>query len=1017
MKTKHILTALALPAIFAACTAEDVVVSENSNIQVERAKLSENFKLKVNGDGADSRYAVNNGKVTYHTGDRIGAFIIDQKDPTKDMAEWPVIDVWASNVPFKYNQADWTWNTPEGMWVNEGHNFFKYPYNENDKKRGAVYFEMPTIQNQYTSVNGAIDNEAPYSLGNMAIAVALLEADDEELDIDLKNIFTYPKFRIQFDNGEKVNTVSKVVIFKADGSGKPVDDGFIVKSGFKHEVVANLFKDPETDWNKVETEDLIWDAEQTFLKDFEEETYLIAQMPNNAKVQLNSNTSNKYIDVRFVLPAQKQYEEEALGMYVYTDNGMYWIKNVQDYIQFKDTTDQETKDKVLARSKSYNLTLQAVDEDELQPEAEMIVSNNADWNQLVNVYGGVKGGAYSILVVGDEFGFDATTKMPSKAKFTIVGDATVKGEATLSNVEVSGDINVAEGAKLTTSTSFEVGTINNEGTVVFAAAYDDDNEPVACEQVTKVVNDGTLIVEEDAIAAFELTNGEDATFTNEGEVEIEGGSSEGKIINNGEIEIDGAFEVKSNVEDGEELSVVENNGKILASDEFENNAKIINDGTITCRHHAGEIINNGLIVSEEDAVTYITENENGTIEVFETDLEDYVTVEAADKGTILYAAKGTVDFTNSIINTVEAVDDLNITNLGNVTEVTVTEDSKVQINGTLDNLNVEARMNLGSNVTVKNLVVAKKAVVHIPASYTLYVNSSLENNGTINAYGVLNLIAAGIAEGDEIGKVEENGSDGEVKYYSSRKSDIQQALREYLADHDNGYKNDGYKITKESFSAHLNRIELLGLEEDYPEGAECLKYVSTLTPDELAEAAATMYTANETTSLMDNLKAWDMGKNATLFETKAKAYEAYKTAVKAHAWANNTTYSEEDYYNVTNLTTEQIDAVLAENNKFAYIWNGCDFYGLVAVWVKYAGLTALPTDFNSALSGHTVGMDSLRDFMLSIKNGSSATSKEIQGLISDWTILDLNKLEYTDDQVKACAGVVYFSLNGSNPVW
>ena len=74
-------------------------------------------------------------------------------------------------------------------------------------------------------------------------------------------------------------------------------------------------------------------------------------------------------------------------------------------------------------------------------------------------------------------------------------------------------------------------------------------------------------------------------------------------------------------------------------------------------------------------------------------------------------------------------------------------------------------------------------------------------------------------------------------------------------------------------------------------------------------------------------------------------------------------------------------------------------------------------DFNSALSSHTVGMDSLRDFMLSIKNGSTATSKEIQGLISDWTILDLNKLEYTDDQVKACAGVVYFSLNGSNPIW
>ena len=77
MKTKHILTALALPAMLAACTAEDIV-SESSSVQMDRAKLSENFVLKVGVDGVESRYDANGGAPKFETGDKIGAALIDQ---------------------------------------------------------------------------------------------------------------------------------------------------------------------------------------------------------------------------------------------------------------------------------------------------------------------------------------------------------------------------------------------------------------------------------------------------------------------------------------------------------------------------------------------------------------------------------------------------------------------------------------------------------------------------------------------------------------------------------------------------------------------------------------------------------------------------------------------------------------------------------------------------------------------------------------------------------------------------
>ena len=48
MKTKHILTAMVLPAMFAACTADDIEGLNNVQ-QPERAVLSENFSLNFGG--------------------------------------------------------------------------------------------------------------------------------------------------------------------------------------------------------------------------------------------------------------------------------------------------------------------------------------------------------------------------------------------------------------------------------------------------------------------------------------------------------------------------------------------------------------------------------------------------------------------------------------------------------------------------------------------------------------------------------------------------------------------------------------------------------------------------------------------------------------------------------------------------------------------------------------------------------------------------------------------------------
>ena len=128
MKTKHLLTALALPALFAACTADDIV-NEGAN-QAQRAALNENFKLNLGG--VESRLSAGEPgaafKFDYEEGDMVGSAIIDLYNPsaatfdTKYATQYFV----STNQPFTFDGSKWNCNHT----MVEGKYLFYYPYNE-----------------------------------------------------------------------------------------------------------------------------------------------------------------------------------------------------------------------------------------------------------------------------------------------------------------------------------------------------------------------------------------------------------------------------------------------------------------------------------------------------------------------------------------------------------------------------------------------------------------------------------------------------------------------------------------------------------------------------------------------------------------------------------------------------------------------------------------------------------------------------------------------------------------------
>lgn len=644
MKTKHILTALALPAMFAACTADDIV-SVESNMQQDRAKLSENFVLKVGADGVESRYDANGGAPIFETGDKIGAALIDQFTYGEKVEDWNIIPSLANNTPFTFNKSTGEWTVPESQPMGIGNYFFKFPYDKTDRSRAAVIYSLPTVQNQYEEKDGEVDTDAAINNGNMAIATAVFNEEDEMGEISLKNIFTYPKFRIQFDNGEKVNTVTKVVLYNTDESE------FIVKSGFKHQQVVDLFNDDDedfyaedtyvTDWSSVNTYDLIYnetptsDDENTYgdesgVAEVVTSKYLIAQFPEDAEVKYDSNTENKYIDVRFVLPtiSKMSKTEENWGMLVYTDNGMYEYENVYTSIVWKKTTSDEVKETVFARGKNYNITLEALDE--VEDAEKLIVASVEEWNDFVEVYGDVKKGSKDIIIVGKEFGFDETTKMPEVAVFTVKGDATVKGEVTLSNVVVEGDVYVEEDAELTTSKTFEVGSaIYNEGATIVAQVLKSNGKVDDYTKVPAIYNEGKLTINKETEATFALYNAKGAIVTNNGTINIEDAEvkneqdevlfngSYGVINNNGVINLTDDFTVQyqdvapSNAKNDKNASFVYNDGEIFAKDgdliiNKETYTKTVNGEDVALVKGWAEVVNN------EDAVM-TCKNQNGEI--------------------------------------------------------------------------------------------------------------------------------------------------------------------------------------------------------------------------------------------------------------------------------------------------------------------------------------------------------------------------------------------------------------------
>ena len=838
MRTRHILTALALPALFAACTADEFeTVNQNTGLQEERAKVAENFTLLTSG--IQTRYSVEGGagiSFNFEKGDQIGAAIIDKYNPDypDEPEKFDVIYSLAGNNPFEFQGNDeWTSNTQLGI----GHYLFVYPYNKADNNRAAVAYELPVIQELGAGANGL---NAAIEKGNKAVAAAVLHEGEESVDISLKNLFTYPKLTINFDNGENVTTVSQIVLKKNNGKA------FTVKGGFNHKVLAAMFDpteaenkalleglnkdrgdekffyvkegatEPSMDWDKVGTYDFLIDAQDETVDGdgnkanqyipFDEgrtSDYIIVKFPEGTKVQPAANTNNKYVEARIMMPTVADFttlkdddkktddnNEADYILFVYTDNGVYSTPFATSSFSFKETTTKEKIAAALQRNEANSLTLKALTSANRGEDAGTIVTTLADWNDLVAKFGKTKQDK-DVIIVGDDFAFDATAEWPETCTFTINADVNVEGEVAFENVTVDGTINVKKGATLTVNNTLSdkdaETKIVNEGTVVIAAEYDQNyyetknKAKVAYDGIDFIANKGTLTVNEKANAKFALTNIENAVVNNNGAIEVSDGEkvnptyeggNHGTINNNGIMRTTGFTNQKvkkNNAGTAIEYIPVINNakgGQILAeSGDFINYASLVNEGELTCKDKSGNIYNNGTVVtygtgenkkeyypildSKEGALTYITGNATGAIIKVYSDDPEMVTIgknNEGNNGWVVYEAKDeeSVNTKESCVNVIVANGDLTIENESKLdalvtnAEGTLTwGDAKAtdETAPVVKSLNIkEGTLTLATLAEELTITISEKLTVAEGAQMTVPENESFEFGGQPGGY-------------------------------------------------------------------------------------------------------------------------------------------------------------------------------------------------------------------------------------------------------------------------------------------
>lgn len=346
MKTKHFLMALALPAVFAACTADDFVTGQPENPNLANRTVVGNISF-VSPNVANTRLIWDNGLKWTET-DKLGAALMDErKGGTPDAApakNYTIVDKLYSN--YRYDYVNGSFVNGNAQFV-EGNYFVYAQYNAEQTRTGLAY-SIPTNQEDGT------DGRDSWYKNQMWLDHIFVEQGDKNVAVNPIAVFPVVAFKAMYEGTNSGVEIRKVVVtdgtdrFAVTGTVQPSSKsitydalkklktpsfvegsgaGDYQKTGAAATLadVFNLYKKAIEDYGiKYTTESPITDIVNPNIADF-----FVADAEKSPTLTLNYTDPKASVNSVMVVPQSTARTAANLKFEIYTNKGIVTISGTE----------------------------------------------------------------------------------------------------------------------------------------------------------------------------------------------------------------------------------------------------------------------------------------------------------------------------------------------------------------------------------------------------------------------------------------------------------------------------------------------------------------------------------------------------------------------------------------------------------------------------------------------------------------------------------------------------------------
>lgn len=704
MRTRNlVVSAIALPLFFTACTQDEFVSGENSsNPALANRKTVEN--VTINMSEPDTRMVFDGG-YQWELNDQFGACLMDEYVDINDLGTWwedfTLVDYIQTNYPFT-RQENKKWTSEAVM--QEGNYFFYYPYNYNfGGKRTPIRLTVPTEQyvEDGESASSVLDNQL---FVGYAPILAEEGKESESLSLKMQPLLAFPAFNLK-NVGTGSLTVYRIA-FAADNKTWPTvyeikpASGDFANSTFEglddDDQRAEIQKTVSSVSGKETSRVTVTFGEEGIELSSQEAMWAYIMLPpsanlNKPKLYIYTDAglgiadlSEAHTDAGTNVGATNITNDRALTDFDYNDGAAV-------YITFDNTAmDQPFNMGVNNTTDLENLVYWSRNNTSASLEATVVgdqveISKNvydmlADNNNLILTVTCASAGSATVTIPADapanaldRVKFE-NVNIVNKANVTLngnVGGNQLTNEAfitlngnnySLSNAIVNNGtltFQAADGGDMTVTLNYQqVITNNAAGTIVVAT---DVNVPS-----NGISNNGTLTINQGAELAARIHNGEAAT--DNGTLNVNGSwTSRWTSYNNGTVNVSATGSIAVENQTGGSKGFTNNKGNLIKNGGVVNG--VINNGTIEMTSTNARLVTATSSTGEIDNTVgsnYVTKQEKEEVfcvvsePINASDLNDLVRDANAKRLDISGTINVDGDDVSVEIETVEVVGNLNI---------------------------------------------------------------------------------------------------------------------------------------------------------------------------------------------------------------------------------------------------------------------------------------------------------------------------------------------------------------------